>query len=365
MPALTVLADRPTPPGAICRTCRHTIRHAIRRTARHLATLVLAGLVATGAHAQAEEAASAPRAGKTAAPQPAACPPVAQAPDAKALQAHARAARDRGFLWRLSKDGREAWLYGTVHLGRLEWAFPGPRVRAALDGADTLALELDLGDPAVTGEVAELMRATAQTPVLPPALAERLARQVAAACLPAQALSSMHPVIQATTLTVLAGRWDGLDPSYAQELVLGGLARAGGKAVHSLETPQRQVAALIPSDATAAVHLTEQSLDQLERGIVRRTLQRMAQVWELGQLDELEQYERWCECTTDEADRAFMRRLNDERNPHLAERIDALHAQGKRLFAAVGALHMSGPQSLPRLLAQRGFKVERIAFAPM
>jgi uncharacterized protein len=31
-------------------------------------------------------------------------------------------------------------------------------------------------------------------------------------------------------------------------------------------------------------------------------------------------------------------------------------------LAAVGALHMTGAQSLPRLLAKRGFKVERIGF---
>ena len=38
-----------------------------------------------------------------------------------------RHARDRGFLWKLEKDGRTSWLYGTVHVARLEWAFPGPR----------------------------------------------------------------------------------------------------------------------------------------------------------------------------------------------------------------------------------------------
>ena len=57
-----------------------------------------------------------------------------------------------------------------------------------------------------------------------------------------------------------------------------------------------------------------------------------------------------------------MRRLNDERNPPLADGIEALHRQGRRIFAAVGALHMTGPQSLPRLLAARGFKVERVPF---
>jgi len=292
-------------------------------------------------------------------------PPPPSVPSAAQWQAAQGEARDVGLLWRLSKDGRSAWLYGTVHLGRLDWAYPGPRVRAALDGADTLALELDLGDAVVARQLAELMRAAPQLPALPAALGERLARQVAAACLPAQALSALHPVIQATTLTVLAARWDGLDPSYAQELMLGGLARAAGKALVSLESPQQQVGALIPSDPEAALHLTEQSLAQLEQGTARRTVQRMARVWELGQLDELEQYERWCDCAVDEADRAFMRRLNDERNPHLADRIDALHAQGKRVFVAVGALHMTGPQALTVLLARRGFRIERVAFAPI
>ena len=32
------------------------------------------------------------------------------------------------------------------------------------------------------------------------------------------------------------------------------------------------------------------------------------------------------------------------------------------VFAAVGALHMTGPQSIPRLMQQRGFRVERVDF---
>jgi uncharacterized protein YbaP (TraB family) len=40
----------------------------------------------------------------------------------------------------------------------------------------------------------------------------------------------------------------------------------------------------------------------------------------------------------------------------------AQHREGRRVFAAVGALHMVGPQSLPRLLERQGFRVERIRF---
>jgi len=49
----------------------------------------------------------------------------------------------------------------------------------------------------------------------------------------------------------------------------------------------------------------------------------------------------------------------------LADRIDALHMQGKRVLAAVGALHMTGNKGLPKLMAERGFSVERIGFAPI
>ena len=44
----------------------------------------------------------------------------------------------------------------------------------------------------------------------------------------------------------------------------------------------------------------------------------------------------------------------------MAERIEALHGEGKRVLVAVGALHMTGEQGLPRLMAARGFTVERL-----
>jgi uncharacterized protein YbaP (TraB family) len=85
-----------------------------------------------------------------------------------------------------------------------------------------------------------------------------------------------------------------------------------------------------------------------------------AAVWARGDLDALARYDVWCECITSESDRAQMRRLNDDRNPALADGIAALLAQGKRVFAAVGSLHMTGEQALPLLMARRGWAVQRI-----
>ena len=74
----------------------------------------------------------------------------------------------------------------------------------------------------------------------------------------------------------------------------------------------------------------------------------------------MQDYERWCDCIHDAQDRAELQRLNDGRNPALARGIAALHAQGRPVLAAVGALHLSGEQFLPLLLAQLGFEVERL-----
>ncbi len=292
-----------------------------------------------------------------------ACPPLPQSPSAAQMQALQRDARDRGLLWRLQRDGRTSYLYGTLHVGRLEWVAPGPQLSAALRETDTLALELDLNDPAVQREMAASLARRADALRLTAAQREQLRHQTEAACLPPAALAALHPLMQAMTLMLLDARWVGLDPSFGQEMVLSQVARAVGRPVVSLETVATQVGTLIPDDPGLARARFEQALQHLEERRGRAVTQRLATVWAEGRLADLEDYEAWCDCVDSPQDRDFMRRVNDDRNPAIAGAIVARHAQGQRLFAAVGALHMTGPQALPRLLQQHGFQVERVPFA--
>jgi len=296
------------------------------------------------------------------------CPPQAQAPSAEQVQTGLREAQDRGLLWRVSKGDQLGWLYGTLHVGRLAWAFPGPRITQALLAADTVALELDFSDPAIMqafGQaVAALQQRLAGHPLPAPLLA-RLAALAKADCLASAGFDAQPALLQVLALTVLAARRDGLDPAFAQEFSLGGFARAAGKALVSLENPAAQLAALAPDDPAEMAAAVGQMLDQIEQGQARRVLGQAAAVWARGDLEALTRYGDWCACLLTETDRAQMRRLNDARNPALADAITALLGQGKRVFAAVGALHMTGEQALPRLLAQRGWRVERIPLAPL
>jgi uncharacterized protein YbaP (TraB family) len=308
------------------------------------ALLGMAAMLWHGALLAAPAAASAERV---------ACPPLLQAqPDAGAP------AKDRGMLWRATRDGRALYLFGTLHVGKPHWRRLGPQTMAALRASDLLALEVDPNDPALLQALAD----TRPPQPLPAPLQQRLNRAFERACLATEALATLHPVLQATTLTVMEARWLGMDSSYAMEQVLAAQARAQGRRVVALESAAAQIQALVPDDEAEARLQLDQSLLQLEDRSALKVLEKLAAAYEQGDVALLEDYAQWCGCAAQEADMALLRKLNDDRNGPLADGIEAHHRQGRRVFAAVGALHMTGPQALPRLLEQRGFKVERIPF---
>ena len=291
-----------------------------------------------------------------------ACPPASAPLTAESLNAGIRTAKDHGFLWRVTKDGRSSYLYGTIHAARTDWMFPGPVTLDALRQSDTLALELDVLDPDVQRRLAASISGQRREP-LPPALTRRIERRLKAECADAETFAKFAPEFQIASLSVMAARRDGLDPANAIDLVLAVLARELGKPVASLETPEVQMQALQMPSQAETIDFVSSGLDDLESGRTRPMLNRMAKVWTEGNYDELARFESWCSCVDTATERAAMKRMLDDRNPQLAAAIDNLHGSGTRVFAAVGSLHMIGPKGLPNLLRQRGYKVEQGDFA--
>jgi len=286
------------------------------------------------------------------------CPPNSPPLSAELFQQAAQKATDRGFLWKVTRDDRSSYLYGTFHAGKAEWMAPGPLVSEALAQTYVTGLELNPFDPDLQRELASITQGVQRK--LSPALQTRLQQRWQAECLPAAALGTAPPEVQALTLTFLSGRRDGLQPSFGTEIMLAVLARRGERPLVSLESAAGQMSALLaPNDADANT-LVGRTLDELEQGQSRRMLARLAQLWEQGDLQTLERYADWCECLKTPLDRSQLKKLMDDRNPGLADRFEALHAEGLRVFGAVGSLHMVGPTGLPTLLEQRGFRVERL-----
>jgi len=103
-------------------------------------------------------------------------------------------------------------------------------------------------------------------------------------------------------------------------------------------------------------------VQDLESGESRPLLTRMLEAWAQGDAAALDSYPQWCRCMDTPAERRFLQQMNDDRNEQIAGKLVALHAGGQRFFAAVGALHMTGPKALNLLLRSQGFQVQRVPF---
>ncbi|MET3383986.1 TraB/GumN family protein [Variovorax paradoxus] len=286
----------------------------------------------------------------------AACPPSAIASLEKPGMG-VRNGVDRGVLWRIERDGRTSWLYGTIHVGRGDWVRPGPTIQKALAQSDTLALELDLRDEATARAMARPADPELLARMLSGERARRLERQNSEACVPPGTLSKLQPILQVTALAGLAGRADGLYPEFGVDETLAVSARNSSKPIVALENAAEQIKVLTGESEAEEAEQVDAALDELESGKLRGQLKELADVWARSDAAKLASYPEWCDCLKTPAEQRLMKRLLDDRNPNLADGIERLHAGGKGVFAAVGALHMIGPQGLPTLMAARGFTV--------
>ena len=288
--------------------------------------------------------------------QAADCPPSAIASLAK-LGPGVRNGVDRGLLWRIERDGRTSWLYGTIHIGRAEWVRPGPTVQKALAQSDTLALEIDARDEATARVMSQPADPALLSRMLSGERARRLDRQNADACVPPGATAKLQPILQVSALAGLVARADGLYPEFGVDETMAVSARNANKPIVALENAADQVKALTGDSEAEEAEQVDAALDELESGKLRGQMKELADVWARSDADRLTRYADWCDCLRTPAEQRLMKRLLDDRNPGLADGIERMHASGKGVFAAVGALHMIGPQGLPALMATRGFTV--------
>jgi uncharacterized protein len=178
--------------------------------------------------------------------------------------------------------------------------------------------------------------------------------------MPIEHITPLRPEFQIVTLSMMALRKDGLEPAYAVDIALAGMAKNSQKPITALETVAAQLAILQVADTTEALAAVNEGLLLLENGSAQVQMAKLAKAWADSDYATLDTYTDWCNCATTAKEQAQMRQLLDERNPVMAQRLDSLHSQGGRILAAVGALHMTGSQGLPALMEKRGYVVEKV-----
>jgi uncharacterized protein len=286
------------------------------------------------------------------------CPPELVEQSKEQLQELQKSSKDRGFLWKVTRDGKISHLYGTIHAAKLEWIFPGPKLISALQQSKKLVLELNLQD-SETMKVLEGLSSSKDAPTLPNELIEKINRYAISNCVNPKILQKLRPEFQLMTLSLMSMKREGIDPSLGIDGVLAGIASSLKMTVAGLEKPNEQADVLLSKPNELEQDIKE-ALEKLESGEDKQLIGKLTKAWAESDFKTLNSYTEWCNCTKTEKDRTNMKRLLDDRNFTMSTRFDGMHAKDGQLFLAVGALHMVGATGLPTLLTKLGYVVEQL-----
>ncbi|MFC5552157.1 TraB/GumN family protein [Massilia aerilata] len=282
-----------------------------------------------------------------------------------ASTASAAAATERGALFKVSLDGHEMHLFGTLHVGLPEFYPLEPRIAEALGQASTLALELDPAQPQ-----RELLRAVREHGMLDPgaagydameaqqrALLDKLIEQ---GRLDASRVMTFKPVLLATLLTLAEYTKQGYRTDLSSEAWLVRQARAQGARVLELESLDRQLSLLDRLAEPDRWRFLDEMMAAIVSGAQRREARNMVQAWRSADREALDAIAARCELDASVSGSFVNRVLLKERNAGLANSLLDLLRREPKTFAAVGVLHLLGSESVPKLLQEKGVQVERI-----
>ncbi|HLI20464.1 MAG TPA: TraB/GumN family protein [Stellaceae bacterium] len=283
---------------------------------------------------------------------------------AAALLTRSVAAEAAPGLW-VAKDGNSAvYLFGTVHIIEKGLDWQSPAIAQAFAASSKLWLEVPNPDDQQSAQglirAYGFDRAHPLSTKLSPQDRAKVDAAVKAAQLPQgeAALEPMSPWLAALTLDDALLVHSGYDPKSGVEHVLLQQAAKQQKPVFGFETLDQQVRLFADLKPQLQIQMLENSLDGFEKGPAE--LKDMVDAWMKDDQAAL---------TRDIVDEiktplpALYQVLIVARNENWAGQIATMLKKPGVRFVAVGAGHLTGPDSVQAKLEQRGIQVEAVSGA--
>ncbi len=264
-------------------------------------------------------------------------------------------------LWVVKDEDTTIYMFGTIHVLPAGLSWFDEAVKKAFDESGEMVTEIgNMPDPATIQPV--ILKYGVSTSG--PTLTERLpadkraafAKAVADSGLPAQAVDRFQPWFAASQLSLVALMKAGYNPASGAESALAEAAKAANKPVSGLESIEMQFGFFNSLSEAAQIQFLTETLAQL--GNVAPEFQKMVDEWSEGDAEGLA-------AIMNEALRSspeLSKMLLADRNARWAEWIDTRLDKPGVVFMAVGAGHLSGPDSVQVMLEKRQIKTSRIEY---
>ncbi len=264
-------------------------------------------------------------------------------------------------MWLVEKGQGKTYFLGSFHLLPKNYNWYNGLVQSSFISADEVVLEIQLSNKA-TAEIQAMfiqngfftdednlknhLDAARYEKML--TYAKKYMGQEEAAA------QKMKPWFMAINLSVLAIMSSGMDPNSGVDKFLAGQAQLARKPVFGLETPEEQMMALIdhPLDVQAA--MLSETLDQLDD--FKTVMNGYLDAWASGDgdriastmINDMRKYQGMYEALLVNRNRNWIAGLEGHIN------------SGKTVFVVVGAAHLVGPDSVLKMLQDKGYKVAKI-----
>jgi uncharacterized protein YbaP (TraB family) len=262
-------------------------------------------------------------------------------------------------LWAIKDKDSTIYLFGTVHVLKPATQWRSPRIAKAFQDADDVVMEIEQPEDAATTRALMLKYGVDQTAPLSSKLKpESYAKLQAAAQgmgFPPQALEPMRPWLAALTVSLTPLLRAGYDPESGVEKLLTNQAKAEGKPISAFETMEQQVKFFADMTPAQETQLLESTLDEIDDGPAK--IDALVAAWAAGDQAELKR-QMVDEMQSDYPD--VYKLLLVDRNRDWAKQLKTKLAGSGVSFVAVGAGHLTGPDSLQAQLEKLGIKAKPV-----
>ena len=278
------------------------------------------------------------------------------------LATPAFAAPPTPMLWKVSGNGSNVYLLGSMHLLQSSDYPLSPDVDTAYQHAQKLVFEIapdELTSPetlALTMQHGTYQDHTHKLQDdLPASTWKQLVAYGANNFLPEEKLQTFEPWLVSQTILVLESMKMGMTPQSGLDMHFIDMAKADHKPTAGLETASFQLEILYSAPLKVQQEMLQESLDEI--AVFKKEMDEEHDTWRRGDGDAL----------AAQAKKEFAKypdlykKLVLDRNESWVPQVEKMLSQpGANTLMIVGALHLSGSDGVVSLLRKKGYKVDRI-----
>jgi uncharacterized protein YbaP (TraB family) len=261
-------------------------------------------------------------------------------------------------MWVIRDKDSTIYLIGTIHLLKHETEWDQRKAKKALADSNELWLEISDFDNQTTAtqlfQQYGIDREKSLSSKLNTTQKEKLEKVAEKYHFPLSNLEPMKPWMAATIITILPLQEAGYDPNAGVDHILQKEARKKGEKIRGFETSEQQIQFFADLSESDQIAFLENTLDDTDKGIDK--LDELAKAWLKGDTRTIAEF--LVKEFKAKVPATLYQKLIVQRNERWSEKIvEILNGSGVQVIA-VGAGHLTGPDSVQAQLAKHGVKVE-------